>query len=529
MLNVYNAKLGVDYLGVKLEELMKLPSLQGATVVAGKRALEREIMSLSFLEACDMSQLRRNVLKPDEYFLGELDITSLYTIKDDPEKQCELIKGMHDLGVVGIIVYYVGVFVPRLDDSFLQTANEINFAIIQMPVNDTNIRFNEAVTEISQMLFEYRNSEFEPLIMRKLSEVPKWSQTIETALKMLADALNSNVVITNGRNEIEYGARWPRNSELNLAESINGTEKIYEGSIFSVELGEKNNNEWAKDRYDLWLVKERGQLTDKQLQQAKDVVENVLDIWGTSSLHVTYYSLIWGILNNESDRSQRVASKFGIDIKKINVMWIVSINSIGDFKEVIDNLDEYLKECYEEVVIDHIDDHIVVMCGGYKRDKAENNVCNEWLDGDFAKKQIETVVYCPKMNELADFGRSYRLVIMHRLALRKVFPNLRFFSLVKCEYVVKTARGLEDNSNTSSDLLGFLNPVKKNEELMHTLCTYLLDAQRDLQKTSELLFVHRNTVKYRLKRISEILGCNLLSYDECFAYYLACIAYRLIN
>lgn len=43
MLNVYNAKLGVDYLGVKLEELMKLPSLQGATVVAGKRALEKEI------------------------------------------------------------------------------------------------------------------------------------------------------------------------------------------------------------------------------------------------------------------------------------------------------------------------------------------------------------------------------------------------------------------------------------------------------------------------------------------------------
>ena len=46
MLNVNNANLGVDCLEVKLEELMKLPSLQGATVVAGKRALEREIMSL---------------------------------------------------------------------------------------------------------------------------------------------------------------------------------------------------------------------------------------------------------------------------------------------------------------------------------------------------------------------------------------------------------------------------------------------------------------------------------------------------
>lgn len=78
-----------------------------------------------------------------------------------------------------------------------------------------------------------------------------------------------------------------------------------------------------------------------------------------SARYILFINL--GITNNEADRSQRVASRFGIDIKKINVMWIVSINSIGVFKEVIDNLDEYLKECYEEVVID---DHIVVMCGG---------------------------------------------------------------------------------------------------------------------------------------------------------------------
>ena len=50
MLNVYNAKLGVDYLGVKLEELMKLPSLQGATVVAGKRALEKVYYVLSSIQ-----------------------------------------------------------------------------------------------------------------------------------------------------------------------------------------------------------------------------------------------------------------------------------------------------------------------------------------------------------------------------------------------------------------------------------------------------------------------------------------------
>ena len=42
MLNVYNAKLGVDYLGVKLEELMKLPSLQVQLLLPEKGRLKKK-------------------------------------------------------------------------------------------------------------------------------------------------------------------------------------------------------------------------------------------------------------------------------------------------------------------------------------------------------------------------------------------------------------------------------------------------------------------------------------------------------
>lgn len=49
---------------------------------------------------------------------------------------------------------------------------------------------------------------------------------------------------------------------------------------------------------------------------------------------------------------------------------------------------------------------------------------------------------------------------------------------------------------------------KQKDELFPTLKTYL-DHERSITKTSEVLFTHRNTVAYRIKKIREILRRNL--------------------
>lgn len=41
------------------------------------------------------------------------------------------------------------------------------------------------------------------------------------------------------------------------------------------------------------------------------------------------------------------------------------------------------------------------------------------------------------------------------------------------------------------------------------------------KQTAEEMFVHRNTMNYRLKKISEILGCNLEELEECLELKLA--------
>ncbi len=85
-------------LGVKLSEIIKLPSLKNSEVIAGVKGLEQMVTSLSFLEISDMSFFNDEIQLENEYYGGEIVITSFYAVKDSIEKQCEAIRRLHKLG-----------------------------------------------------------------------------------------------------------------------------------------------------------------------------------------------------------------------------------------------------------------------------------------------------------------------------------------------------------------------------------------------------------------------------------------------
>lgn len=66
-------------------------------------------------------------------------------------------------------------------------------------------------------------------------------------------------------------------------------------------------------------------------------------------------------------------------------------------------------------------------------------------------------------------------------------------------------------------------PLAENSaELLDTLVAYL-DCGRSLEATSKQLFVHANTVRYRLKRISEIIGWDATGAHEAFVLQVAMV------
>ena len=99
-----------------------------------------------------MSLFSEKLHKTNEYHAGEILIGSFCAIRHDVVKQCETIRHLHELGEVGLILYYVGIIVPKVAEEVIQLADSLGFILIQMPKNDPTLRYNEVIYEVMKLL-----------------------------------------------------------------------------------------------------------------------------------------------------------------------------------------------------------------------------------------------------------------------------------------------------------------------------------------------------------------------------------------
>lgn len=63
--------------------------------------------------------------------------------------------------------------------------------------------------------------------------------------------------------------------------------------------------------------------------------------------------------------------------------------------------------------------------------------------------------------------------------------------------------------------------LKEDTDLLRTLEVYL-ESNSNVSLAAKNLYIHRNTLQYRLDKFSESTGINLKSFDHAFTVYLAC-------
>jgi purine catabolism regulator len=123
--------------------------------------------------------------------------------------------------------------------------------------------------------------------------------------------------------------------------------------------------------------------------------------------------------------------------------------------------------------------------------------------------------------DLSDWRDSFRqagqaLEMARRLGERKplYFPDLSVYRLLlQIEHNPELGAFLEQ-------MLGPLMAYEGGRELIHTLEAYF-DHNGNLSQTAEALFIHRNTLVYRMERVEEILDLDLDRPDTRLALQLA--------
>ena len=64
-------------------------------------------------------------------------------------------------------------------------------------------------------------------------------------------------------------------------------------------------------------------------------------------------------------------------------------------------------------------------------------------------------------------------------------------------------------------------------ELIPTLTAYLLDAGSSMTETARLLYVHLNTVKYRLRQVQKLTGFSPTQLPGAYSLYITAAINRL--
>ena len=63
-------------------------------------------------------------------------ITAFSSVADSVDAQCDNVRYLAAAGEVGLILYYVGIILPRVDERLVRLADELGFVLICMPEND---------------------------------------------------------------------------------------------------------------------------------------------------------------------------------------------------------------------------------------------------------------------------------------------------------------------------------------------------------------------------------------------------------
>jgi DNA-binding PucR family transcriptional regulator len=473
-------------------------------------------------------------------FLGnELVITCFADIRDDPGAQCVNLRRLAEIGMAGIILYYVGVVMPEVNPKLIETADELDFPLICMPPNLKNLRYSEVITEVMEAIFKDQQKEtnYQAEIIERISRLPVYQRSIDTAMRMLSDRLRVSLLLSDTSGNLLNSVYWPRTLTPEPAKIIarfmeNPDVDITENQI---HITRTVVHTALNHRLDLYILKLDEYVKPDDARQITDILRICINLISEKHGEQALPELVQTILRNEPVRMRRIARLFNIDVASIHTMWIITQeqadyrNSRRLLSMIRDELSPYCKtfvaDIYNQDVVAFMDDPVD---------------CDIFLIADGVSKTTKKagigvlLTVCFNLQDTAQVRRAYLQTKNALTTIRQLYPRKRVFSQHEitfsesCQQII--AQG-EMAVKERTAILDCLDPddERQSGDLRTTVATFLLDADSRLEKCADLLFFHRNTIKYRLQHISERLGFKIGHMPETMEVYTAVALERILG
>ncbi|NSB32960.1 PucR family transcriptional regulator [Clostridium saccharoperbutylacetonicum] len=260
-------------------------------------------------------------------------------------------------------------------------------------------------------------------------------------------------------------------------------------------------------------------------------------------------NILFGDGEIEGDAIQK-AAYFGYNLAGECCICVVDIDGFERYLKLKKLEDEMsiskIKITFRKIVQDILEKHALKVPIIDKDDaviffiRSEENCMNRL---DKALKEIQEIIK-KRMDNLSvsvGIGNSYKDLKMMKQSLNEA--ELAIDS-AKCQGLDDTITKYKDigiygllfsiNNRTVlenyfTEILGpIINSENKDNNLIEILETYL-NENCNITVTAEKLFLHRNTLKYKIKKIEELLNCDLHNFNECTKVKIALYVSKVLK
>lgn len=259
-------------------------------------------------------------------------------------------------------------------------------------------------------------------------------------------------------------------------------------------------------------------------------------------------NILFGDGEIEGDAIQK-AAYFGYNLAGDCCICVIDIDGFERYLKLKKLEDEIsiskIKITFRKIVQDILEKHALKVPIIDKDDaviffiRTEENCMNRL---DKALREIQEIIK-KRMDGLSvsvGIGNSYKDLKMMKQSLNEAELSI---DSAKCQGLDDTITKYKDIGiygllfsinnrnvleNYFTETLGAINGENKDNNLIEILETYL-NENCNITVTAEKLFLHRNTLKYKIKKIEELLNCNLHNFDDCIKVKIALYVNKVLK
>jgi len=554
-----------SYLGISLEKLLSLGTLRGAKILAGKTGITKRITKVNVMEVPDIIEW---VSK------GEFLITTGYSIKDNICVLLELIPKLNEKGVAGLGIK-VGRYIREIPGDIIELADKLGFPIIEVPfsVSHTDM-ISGILTEVidDQMNMLIKIDGFNKEIM---SIMVKGGNLKQIGQKLYDNIGNSLAIYENMKDNCEIFCDDDMDKNIidkliyehisfnNIKENaeIEGIYKVNTDSILgrSVErvtipiLIEKVEYGYIF----IWIDKKPLTPLDNMLIDsyahiiALDFVKKISLYTMESNYKLEFFDDLLSDNENRQKKAVEKAKIFNFHRELKHNVIIILLNDLYKENKLTSDKLNYAQECIssllfsisritklykEKVVYVEKSDRILILygCEASKEIKGEGISFCERISTEILKKfgTSQFAIGIGRPYEGVDKlwkSHDQAKLIVEKLSKTDTASIIHYDDLGL--YRILSFDGLQGEliefcTDTIKPLLDY--DKVNNSELVKTLKVYF-QYDGNMKKISEKMYVHYNTIIYRLQKIKSIIGVDIENGDNRLNLEIALKAMELIQ